>query len=69
MSRRSVGGGLMSYIDRARILLFSHMDYGSSYVRAIIASGTGPDELALPRHENHARDVASLFKVRLSLSY
>ncbi len=45
MSRRSVGGGLMSYIDGARILLLIHMDYGSSYVRAIIASGTGPDEL------------------------
>ncbi len=69
MSRRSVGGGLMSYIDRARILLLIHMDYGPLYSRAIIASGTGPDGRALPRHENHARDVASSLTVRLSLSY
>ena len=47
--RSSVGIGLMSYMDRARILLLSHMDYGSSYFRAVIASGTGPDGLAEAR--------------------
>ena len=55
MSRRSVGGGLMSYIDGARILLLSHIDYGSSTFQAIIASGTGPDGLAEARESRKRR--------------
>jgi hypothetical protein len=55
MSRRSVGGGLMSYINRARILLLIHMDYGSSNFQAIIASGTGPDGLAEARESRKRR--------------
>ena len=55
LSRSSVGSSLMSYINRARILLLSHMDYGSSYFRAIIASGTGPDGLAEARKSRKRR--------------
>ena len=53
--RSSVGSGLMSYMDRARILLLSHTDYGSSYFRAVIASGTGPDGLAEARKSRKRR--------------
>ena len=53
--RSSVGSSLMSYMDRARILLLSHMDYGSSYFRAVIASGTGPDGLAEARKSRKRR--------------
>ncbi len=53
--RSSVGSGLMSYMDRARILLLSHIDYGSSYFRAVIASGTGPDGLAEARKSRKRR--------------
>ncbi len=55
MSRSNVGGGLMSYINRARILLFIHMDYGSSKFQAIIALGTGPNGLAEARKSRKRR--------------
>jgi len=53
-SRSSVGGSLMAIISKARIRLFLHID-GSSNIRAIIASGTGPDGLSEARKSRKKR--------------
>lgn len=54
LTRSGVGGSLMAIISTARIRLFSHID-GSSNIRAIIASGTGPDGLSEARKSRKKR--------------